>query len=369
MGGEEIHGLSVNTSGQWSCETLAIIDINLSIFKTTHLREDRSKDLNILTLHRNPMHPIHAHTRLPNHPNQIRLRICLAQTIMRACSKDQPILTLTFRISRHPPLWVKRIRLRISFRVVERGPAGGDNHAAFGTGIGICDWEGLFDDIGDEDDGRPVAQDFFYDGVGVGQVFKEVHAEADILVAVTCSKIFGAHAIEDLRSVGHELKQPGAGAAGSVLRGEEECEDCLGDFEVGKIADYGRGFLGGVDGEAFGDFGVVGGAVKHGFHPGVHDAGYVAANSHAGFALCGTFGEFGEDHVGGFFAVPGLGEGQDDGEVHEFKGGCYHPVVVCDFLDGGVGHVVAYECSAGYGAHEFSKDWHEWRSLLGVGLF
>lgn len=157
--------------------------------------------------------------------------------------------------------------------------------------------------------------------------------------------------------MGHDLKEPGGGRRGGILGGEQEGEDGLGDFVIGEIAkDMSR------LGETLGVAGLLGVAPllggNHLDNPGVHDAVGLAAGSHPDLGLGGATGELGEDHIGGLLAVPGLGEGDDDGEVDELEGLGDEVVVVGDLLDGLVAEVVTDKGAAGDGRDDLAELGH-----------
>src|SRR2546429_454343 len=75
--------------------------------RAPYLGKDCGKNLNVLRDWGRVMDPIQFHARLPNHGHQVKLRICLAKTVMWSSSKDEPILDLLFRITGDPPLNLK----------------------------------------------------------------------------------------------------------------------------------------------------------------------------------------------------------------------------------------------------------------------
>ena len=244
------------------------------------------------------------------------------------------------------------------------------DHGALGRGIRIREGKGLLRNIRDHDDGGPVAEGFLDDGAGEGHAVEEVDGEAEGAVAVADGQLLGAQLGEDGGAVGEQLEEPGGGAAAGVLGGEEEGEERHGDFEVGEGPEHGRRFLRRVDAEASVEFLPVRFRGLDLLDPAVEDAGGGAAGGHADFGLGGAFGEFVQDHVGGFLPVPGLREGDDEGEVDEFERGGDEEVVVGDLLDRCVRHVMPDEGAQGDGAHEFAEDGHEGDGLafvLGLG--
>ena len=316
------------------------------------------------------MHPIQAQTGLADHGHQIQNGIRLPQAVMRARAENQPILARLLGGAADPPVGIEELRVRISVGIMEGEIGGRHDHGALGRGVGIREGEGFLGDVRDHDDGRPVAQGFLDDGPGEGHVVEEIDGEAAGAVAVAHGQLFGAHPGEDGGPVGEQLEEPGGGAAGGVLGREEEGEERHGDLEVGEGPEQLRRFRGRVDAVTLFELLSVRFRGLDLLDPAVEDAGDGAAGGHADFRLGRAFGEFVQDHVGRFLAVPGLREGDDEGEVDEFERGGDQEVVVGDLLDRCVRHVVPDEGAQGDGTHEFAEDGHEGDGLavvLGLG--
>src|SRR5256885_5300952 len=103
--------------------------------RAPYLGKDCGKNLNVLRDWGRVMDPIQFHARLPNHGHQVKLRICLAKTVMWSSSKDEPILDLLFRITGDPPLRIKGIWVRICFWIVCCWPYRWDNHGTLLDGV------------------------------------------------------------------------------------------------------------------------------------------------------------------------------------------------------------------------------------------
>ena len=189
------------------------------------------------------------------------------------------------------------------------GPDGGNDHHALLDFVFWGDLPVLFGFVRHHDDRRAVAEGFFDHSAGLHHGLERVHVEALVAVAVAEAEVLLAHFRQPFGSVGEELEEPGAGAGGGVLRGEEEGEDGHGDFPVGEVAEDHGGFLGLRDFDALGELRAVLAGLLLLLDPGVHDAGDGASGGHACFGFGSAFGELVEDHVGSLLPVPAFGEG------------------------------------------------------------
>lgn len=152
-------------------------------------------------------------------------------------------------------------------------------------------------------------------------------------ITIADLEVLLTHTIKNIRSLGHDLEQPGGGAAGGILGSEEEGEDGLGDLIITEFTEQ-RGWL--LDVLSWQALGVSLGPLlgqQHVLDPGIHDTVGLAASGKTGLALGGCLGELGKDHVTGFLAIPRLGEGEDDREVDKLEGLGDQVVVVGDLLD------------------------------------
>ena len=101
--------------------------------------------LNLLTVLRPHMLPIHQHTRRPKHTSHMHQRIVNPNTLMRARTKHKEALRVLpcDAIGVEPSFWEELLRLGVNLGVVERGVEGGDDHASGGDGVGGGDGEGF----------------------------------------------------------------------------------------------------------------------------------------------------------------------------------------------------------------------------------
>lgn len=251
------------------------------------------------------------------------------------------------------------------------GHVGGrDDHGAFGHSVLWRHREVLLGKVRDHDDRGTVAESLLDNGASPLELLNGVKGKRGVDIAVPGLDVFLADLVKVLGSVGHDLEQPCSGRGGGVLRGEEECEDGHGDFKVAEPADHGSGLLRVIDLFACLDPLAVLFRLNHVIDPKVQNAFLLAPSSHADLALCGALGELVENHVGALFAVPGLGEGNDDWEVDQLKGGGNQIVVVGNLLDSLVGAVVANKGAAAKGRDhqtEFLHPGHVLALILNLG--
>ena len=105
---------------------------------------------------------------------------------MRARAEHEPILRLGLGVPRDPALRVEELRVGVNLGVVQRRVARGHDHGALGYGVLGRDGEGFCGLVGDEDDGRAVAEELLDDSVGVGEGGVE-HGEVEGAGLVTAA--------------------------------------------------------------------------------------------------------------------------------------------------------------------------------------
>lgn len=280
---------------------------------------------------------------------------------MRTGAENEPVLALVLSVALGPPLGSELVSTAVravSLRVVQREPGRGDEHGALGSGVGGGDGVVLLDHVGDHDHGRAVAEGLLDGGAGVGHLLDVLDLDVAVFaVAVAHDGLaFLADLLENVGAVGGDLEQPAGGGGSGVLRGEEEGENGHGDLEVGELAEDVLGLLLGRDSLAASNALTVAVTLHHLNDPAVHDTlSRRAGLLHADSGLGGARSEHLKNLVGSLLAVPGLGEGQDDGEVDELERSGDVVVIVGDLLDLGVRHVVTDESTAGDGAHELAQ--------------
>lgn len=289
---------------------------------------------------------------------------------MRTSSENEEVLCVLLGRPGDPSLWNEGFRVFVGLGVMGSRPDGWDNHGALGKSVRRGDWEVLLDFIGNHDDWRAVSEGLFYDSTGIGELVEQFHGGGCVAITVPDLEVLIADLVEDVGAIGHDLEEPGTGAAGCVLRGKEEGENGLCNLIIRKITEDVLWLLGVRHRDTLGDLFTVGGGVEHGLDPAVHDAGDLVASSHADLALCRTLAELSQDHVSCLLSVPGLGEGKDDGEIDELESGGDEVVVVGNLDHGLVGHVVAHEGLAGESTHELSELRHpgDWLVVVVGGL-
>lgn len=276
-------------------------------------------------------------------------------------TEDEPIFGLGLRVPGYPALGIKDIGVRIDKRVMQSWIAGRDDHRAFGHSIARREREILFREVGNEDDGRPVAEELLDDRVGVGERLQHGQVEGPVLVAAPRGQVLLPQTTEHVGALGEDLEQPGRGAAGRVLRREEEGEERLADLLVREPADEVR--------RSFrprraprGPFAVPLG-FHHVEHPVVHDTRGCRAGRHVRFAGGRAARELGVDGFGRPPAPPRLGEGDvyREWDVHQLEGVRDEVEVIGDSLDGILGYVVPEEGAARDRAVDLAKQGHESR--------
>lgn len=283
---------------------------------------------------------------------------------MRSSTKHKVVLGALFLgIARVVSLRVKSVGILVYIRVVQSHIRSGNQHGALGDSIARSDGEVLLDQIGDHEHRRPVAQKFTNNSTGIGQGLELVHVEVGVGVTVANLHVLFADAVKNVGALGHDLEQPSGGTAGGILRSKEEGEDGLRDFVVAKHAEERRRLLAGILALLL----CLAPALRldHLDNPSVHDARDITTSGHANLALGSTLGKLSENHVGGPLAVPGLGVGDDNGEVDKLEGSSNEVIVVGNLLDGLVGDIVTDKGAAGNSAHELAELGHE-RNRLSV---
>ena len=249
------------------------------------------------------------------------------------------------------------------------GIARGNHHRALGGSVPAREGEGLGSEVGHEDDGRAVAEEFLDHGGGVGERFDHGEVERFGRIPPAGGEVFLAEPGEDVRPLREDLEEPGCCAAGGVLGGEEEGEEGFGDFLVRELPDEGGGFVRfGI--AAGGYMGTVAVRRDHVQHPVVDHATRLSAGAGHGFlARLSAAGELSVDGVGSAPAAPGLGAGDVEGErdVDELESSGDQVEVVRNALDGGGGDVVAEESAAGEGTVDFAEEGHERERAVVVG--
>jgi hypothetical protein len=100
--------------------------------------------------------------------------------------------------------------------------------------------------------------------------------------------------------------------------------------------------------------------------PAIHDTSDFTTSGKISLALSSTFSELDHDHISGLLSIPGLGEGNDNGEVDKLESGSNQKVIVGDLLDSFVVHVVSNEGPARNGSHKLSEFGHELNGLEAI---
>lgn len=302
--------------------------------------------------------PVELDRSLADKEGKVELSVDLAEAVVRAGAKNEVVLgALLLGVTNVVTVGVELVGVLVHIRVVEGHVGGGNQHGALGDSVRLGNGERLLDEVWNHQHRRAVAEELANNGAGVGERLELVHVEVGVGVTVADLEVLLADAVKDIGALGHDLEQPSSGTAGGVLRSKEEGEDGLRDFVVAKHAQVGGGLLASILALVLGLAPAL--ALDHLDDPGVHDAGNVTTSGHADLGLGSTLGKLGENHVGGLLAVPGLGVGDDDGEVDELEGGGDEVVVVGDLLDGLVADVVPDKGAAGDGAHELTELGHE----------
>ena len=235
-----------------------------------------------------------------------------------------------------------------------------------GNSIGIGDREWLLDLVGNHDDRRTISQKLANDGAGVGKRFELIIGELGSRVTVSNLHVLLADLVKNVRSLSGDLEEPSGSAACGVLGCEKKGEDGLGDFVVVEHSQKG-GWLRQTLGVALGLSGAPFLGFEHLSNPSIHAAGNFSTGSHSNLALGSTLGEFSQNHVGGLLSVPGLGEGNDNGEVNQLQRSSDKVVVIGDLLNSFLRDIVSDKGSAGDGAHKLTELGHEGDGLV-VGL-
>ncbi len=303
---------------------------------------------------------------LAEEESQVELRVDLAKAVVRAGAEYQIVLgSLDLCVSRVVSLWVEVVGILVHVRVVKSHVCRGDQHGAFGNRVRVGDGKRLLHKVRNHQHRGAVAEQLANDGARVLEGLELVHVELGVNVTVADPEVLLSNAIQDVGSLSGNLEEPCSGAAGSILGGKEKGEDGLGNLVVAEHAQQGVRLLHALAGAlALGFAPAL--RVDHLQNPAVHDAGDVAARSHAHLALGGALGELGQDHVGGLLPVPRLRQGNDDGEVDKLEGGRDEVVVVGNSLDGLVRDVVADKGTARDGTHELAEFGHEGDGLAVV---
>lgn len=314
------------------------------------------------------MHPVELQRSLANHGRHRERHIPPRKAVVRAGPKDEPVLRLRLCVARDPPLWVEDVRVRVRRRVVQGGIARGDDHGVLGHGVVWRHGEGLEGEVGYEDDGRAVAEEFFDYGVGVGEGFEHLELKGAVLVAASGSQVFGSETIQDVWSLSQDLEEPCRGTAGSVLGGEEEGEERLGNLLVGELPDEVRRLLKPLDTRSDGF--VISLGLKHVLHPLVDDAGRLSARGHIHLAGGGTLCELRQNGVRRALSPPALGKGDVDGQrdVDKLERIGDEVEVVRDPLNGLLGDVIAKEGAARQRAVDLPEPAHKLCGLSPVCL-
>jgi len=95
-----------------------------------YLREDSGENLDFLGQRSNFMVPIEIHASLSNHGHKIQNGVILTKAVVRTGAKHEPVLDLLLGITSDPSIGLERVRVRISFRVVQGEICSRDNHGA-----------------------------------------------------------------------------------------------------------------------------------------------------------------------------------------------------------------------------------------------
>jgi hypothetical protein len=353
---------SLNVRKQSSCARLVYIH-HIRTGDRAYHREDCGKHFDHLTQVSDLVVPVKHHTGLANHEHEVGLCICLAQTVVWASTKYEPVLGLLISSTGDPSLGFERVGVRICFSIMQRHVGCGNDHGALRDSVIGSDGEVLLCEVRNHDDWRAVAESLFDNGAGPLKLFYRIERQRSVDVTIPSLDVLFADFLEELWSVSHDLEQPCSGRRGSVLGGEEEGEDSHGDFEVAEPANDSRWLLGIVNLLASLDPLAVLLRLNHVVHPEVKNAVLLATSRHADLGLCGALGEFHKNHVGGLLSVPALGKGQDDGEVDKLKRSSNQVVVVGDLLHGLFGAVVANESPAAHSGDQLAELLHPWNVL------
>lgn len=306
------------------------------------------------------VHPVKQQRRLSDKESKVELGVLLAKAVVGTGAEHEVVLrALYFSIASIVTLRVENIRVLVDLGIPERHVGGGDDHGALGNGVCGCDRESLLDNIGNHQHRRAVAQEFTDNGTGIGHRLKLIHVDRGVNITVADLEILLTDAVEDIGALGHDLEEPSGGAAGGILGSEQESEDGLGDLVIGEIAEQRVGLLHILSKSTSGLGLSPLLRLDHLLDPSIHDAGLGTSGSHADLALRSTLGELGKHHVGGLLSIPGLGEGDDDGEVDELESGGDEVVVISNLLDSFIGDIVADEGAAGNGGNDLTEFSHE----------
>lgn len=337
--------------------------------KFTYHGEDGGEHLNLLGERSGVVLPVHKKGCFAHEQREVELGVLLAETVVRPSAEHKIVLgALHLSITGVVPLGVKLVRPVVDLRVTQCHIRRGNNHGALGSRVGVGDGERLLDLVGNHDDRRTVTEELAHNSPGVGHRLKLVHVDSRVDITVADLQILLAHAIKDIRTLSHDLEQPSGGAAGGILRSEQEGEDGLGDLVVGEVTEKRVRLLKALDFITLLFRLAPPLGVDHLLNPGVHDASSLASSSHANLALGRALCELSQNHVGCLLAVPGLGVRDDDGEVDELESGGNQIVVVGDLLDSVVRDVVANKSAARDGGDDLAEVRHERLGLSTVGL-
>lgn len=176
----------------------------------TNLGEQGRDDLDLFTLGRLGVLPIHEHRGRANHGRHVHVDIVLPDAAVRAGAKHEPVLRVLVVVvdaSRHPSLGHELFRVGVHLFVVERVPERRDEHRALGNRVLVVDRERLLGQVRHHDDGGAVAQDFLRDGVRVRHLFEERERHGRFVVSVSHRGLFLAHLGEHLGMVREELER------------------------------------------------------------------------------------------------------------------------------------------------------------------
>jgi len=213
------------------------------------------------------------------------------------------------------------------------------------NGVVVGQGESLLGDVRNHDDRRAPAEKLADNSAGVGKRFELVHGDRSVGVTVADLDVLLSDTVKNVGSLGGNLEEPSGGAAGGILRSEEEGEDGLRNLVIVEHTEERSGLLN-IMGLAL-LFGLAPALrLNHGQNPGVHDTGNLTTGSHTNLALGSALGELGQDHISSLLAIPRLGEREDNGKVDKLESSGDQVVVLGDLGDGLVGDVVTDESSA-----------------------
>lgn len=304
--------------------------------------------------------PVQHDRSLAQAESQVELSVVLTQTVVRASTKNEVVLgTLLLSISRVVSVGVEVVGVLVHVGIAKSHVSRGNDHGALGDGVGVGDGESLLDLVGNHQDGRAVSQKLSDDGASVSHRLEFVQGHSSVSITLAGLDVLLANSVQHLGALGHDLEQVGDSTARGVLGCEEEGEDGLGDLEIGELANQGLGLVESLGGQTLLSSLTPFLGSNHVLDPGVHDTGNLSAGRHANLGLGGALGELVHDHGGSLLSVPGLGVGQDDGEVDKLESSSNQEVVVRDLLDGLLGDVVTDERTAGDIGHDVTEVRHE----------